>query len=64
MLSILKMLFLPNLIHDFTELPTKIILGISVVIDKLIFKKHYMKMQRATNTQDRRTKLEDVLVCC
>lgn len=33
-----KMLFLPSLIHDFIELPTKIPLGISVSINKLIFK--------------------------
>ena len=35
------MLFLPGLIHGFSELPIKIPLGISVDIDKLFFKTLY-----------------------
>lgn len=40
-LNIMKMWFLPGLIHGFIELPIKILLGIAVDIDKLIFKTLY-----------------------
>lgn len=38
MLDIVKMLFFPNLIHGFVELPPRTPLSISVNNDKLIFK--------------------------
>jgi len=40
-LNIVKMWFLPGLIHGFIELPIKIPLGIAVDIDKLSFQTLY-----------------------
>lgn len=41
MFTNVKMLLLPNLIHGFLELPMRIVLGVSVNIDKLTFKTLY-----------------------